>query len=113
VKRLFVLAFALFLAAGAAAFSSGGDIRAANLPKEAHDTLRLIRAGGPFPYPKDGATFGNREGRLPDHSRGYYSEYTVKTPGSRDRGARRIIAGRRGEFYYTQDHYRTFQRILE
>ena len=76
-------------------------------------TLGLIKQGGPFPYPRDGITFGNREGRLPSHRRGYYSEYTVKTPGRRDRGARRIIAGSRGEFYYTDDHYKTFKLIKE
>jgi ribonuclease T1 len=85
----------------------------AELPPEAAETLNLIKQGGPFPYPKDGTVFGNREGRLPAHERGYYKEYTVKTPGSRDRGARRIIAGHKGEFYYTDDHYRTFRLIKE
>jgi ribonuclease T1 len=84
-----------------------------DLPSQARETLSLIKQGGPFPYPRDGITFGNREGRLPLHRRGYYSEYTVKTPGSRDRGARRIIAGSRGEFYYTDDHYKTFRLIKE
>jgi len=83
------------------------------LPSEAKHTLSLIKQGGPFPYAKDGITFGNREGRLPRHPRGYYREYTVKTPGSRDRGARRIIAGSRGELYYTDDHYETFKQIKE
>jgi len=83
------------------------------LPSEARQTLTLIKQGGPFPYPRDGITFGNREGRLPPHRRGYYREYTVKTPGSRDRGARRIIAGSKGEFYYTDDHYNTFRLIKE
>ena len=76
-------------------------------------TLTLIRGGGPFPYQKDGAVFGNREARLPRRDRGYYREYTVHTPGIRHRGARRIIAGRAGEYYYTDDHYRTLRRILE
>lgn len=89
------------------------DIPAAELPKEARETLALIRAGGPFPYPQDGRTFQNREKLLPQRSRGYYREYTVKTPGARDRGARRIVSGNDGEFYYTADHYRSFQRIIE
>ena len=84
-----------------------------DLPSEAKQTLTLIKQGGPFPYPRDGITFGNREGRLPAHRKGYYREYTVKTPGSRDRGARRIIAGSAGEFYYTDDHYKTFKLIKE
>lgn len=94
----------------------------AELPPEARDTLSLIRRGGPFPYPrKDGSVFGNFEKRLPARPRGYYREYTVPTPGSRDRGARRIVAGsgpdddvrRSGEYYYTDDHYRSFRRIVE
>lgn len=88
-------------------------ISVSNLPSEATQTLSLIKQGGPFTYPRDGITFGNREGRLPPHRRGYYSEYTVKTPGRRDRGARRIITGSRGEFYYTDDHYKTFRLIKE
>lgn len=84
-----------------------------SLPHEAHDTLALIRRGGPFPYAKDGTVFQNREGRLPARARGYYREYTVPTPGARDRGARRIISG--GEppevYYYTPDHYRSFHRL--
>jgi len=83
------------------------------LPAEARETLVLIRAGGPYPYSKDGAVFGNRERLLPKQSRGYYREYTVKTPGAKDRGARRIVAGRNGEYYYTADHYRSFRRIIE
>jgi ribonuclease T1 len=83
------------------------------LPKEAHDTIRLIRQDGPFPYEKDGSTFGNREGLLPKRPNGYYKEYTVITPGSRDRGARRIVAGRGGELYYTDDHYDSFKRVVE
>ena len=88
-------------------------IAAAKLPKEARETIRLIRKGGPFPYDKDGATFGNREGLLPQRPNGYYKEYTVITPGSRDRGARRIIGGREGELYYTDDHYDSFKRVIE
>lgn len=75
------------------------------------NTLRLIDAGGPFPYAKDGTVFANREGRLPQQPRGYYREYTVPTPGAKNRGARRIVRGRGGETYYTRDHYRTFTRI--
>jgi ribonuclease T1 len=89
------------------------DARATALPPEARETLARIRAGGPFPYSRDGAVFGNREGLLPKRSRGYYREYTVKTPGAKDRGQRRIVAGRSGEFYYTDDHYRSFRRIIE
>ncbi len=88
-------------------------VRAADLPRGARRTLELIKKGGPFPYPKDGTTFRNREGVLPKHPTGYYKEYTVKTPGRRDRGARRIVAGSGGEFYYTSDHYRTFKLIKE
>jgi ribonuclease T1 len=83
------------------------------LPAEARQTLALIKAGGPFAYQKDGSVFGNREGLLPKRERGYYREYTVKTPGAKDRGARRIVAGRGGEYYYTDDHYRSFRRIIE
>ncbi len=98
-----------------------GEIALAELPREARDTLRLIRQGGPFPYRRDGSVFFNREQRLPARPRGYYSEYTVRTPGSRDRGARHIVAGRgatgdpasSGEYYYTDDHYETFCRIRE
>lgn len=87
-------------------------VSASALPVEARDTLALIDAGGPYAYPDhDDGTFGNFEGLLPDHQRGYYREYTVKTPGSSDRGARRIIAGDDGEFYWTPDHYRSFERI--
>lgn len=84
----------------------------ADLPPEAADTVELIDAGGPFPYPgKDGSTFGNFEGVLPDRPRGYYAEYTVPTPGEDDRGARRVVRGDGGELYWTEDHYRSFARI--
>lgn len=93
------------------------EIPAAELPVEATETLVRIRAGGPFRYQKDGAVFGNRERILPPRARGYYTEYTVRTPGARDRGARRIVAGdppaTSGEYYYTDDHYRSFRRIRE
>lgn len=75
------------------------------------DTVALLRAGGPFPYSKDGSEFSNREGRLPQQGPGYYREYTVETPGSPDRGARRLVSGRAGEIYYTRDHYQTFVRL--
>jgi ribonuclease T1 len=82
------------------------------LPAEGRATLALIDRGGPFPFPdKDGSTFGNFEGLLPDQPRGYYQEYTVITPGSSDRGARRVITGASGEFYWTVDHYNSFERI--
>jgi ribonuclease T1 len=89
------------------------DVPYAYLPPEAKVTISLIRKGGPFPYAKDGAIFGNREGILPRQNRGYYREYTVKTPGERTRGARRIIWGKGGEFYYTEDHYNHFRRVRE
>lgn len=77
------------------------------------ETLALIDRGGPFPYRKDGSTFSNREGRLPAHPRGYYREYTVPTPGAKNRGARRVVQGKGGETWYTRDHYKTFVRIDE
>ncbi|MGW8555527.1 ribonuclease domain-containing protein [Streptomyces tubercidicus] len=82
------------------------------LPSQARDTLRLIDAGGPFPYAQDGTVFGNRERLLPRQSRGYYHEYTVPTPGAPDRGARRLVTGEGHETYYTSDHYRSFKAVL-
>lgn len=93
--------------------SQAGTVSLSSLPKEAADTLRLIKQGGPFPYSKDDTVFSNYEGLLPARSKGYYHEYTVITPGSPDRGARRIVAGAPGEYYYTGDHYASFRRILE
>jgi ribonuclease T1 len=90
-----------------------GEVSVAQLPAEARATLDLIRKGGPYPYAKDGAVFGNREAILPKAKRGYYREYTVKTPGERTRGGRRIVAGRGGEYFYTDDHYNHFSRIRE
>ena len=93
---------------------SGATIRTVaetDLPQEARETLGLIKNDGPFPYSRDGVTFGNRERRLPSQPRGYYHEYTVKTLGAHDRGPRRIVCGRLPECYYTADHYRTFRRI--
>lgn len=83
------------------------------MPHEVQQTLGLIKRGGPFPYARDGIVFQNREHRLPPRPRGYYHEYTVPTPGLSSRGARRIISGQPGEYYYTPDHYRTFWRIRQ
>lgn len=104
---------AVALALCTSAFALLPETKASALPAEARQTLALIRAGGPFPYARDGVEFRNREGLLPKRARGYYREYTVKTPGAKDRGARRIVAGRGGEHYYTDDHYRSFRRIIE
>ncbi len=89
------------------------EIAVGELPAEARSTIALIRKGGPFPYERDGVVFGNFEKRLPPQPRGYYREYTVRTPGAKNRGARRIVAGRGGELYYTDDHYQSFRRIKE
>jgi ribonuclease T1 len=120
VRRIAGLLAGLAFAACSLAFQGVGEVRVAALPPEARATLELVRKGGPFPYQKDGSVFGNREGLLPKRPRGHYREYTVKTPGRRDRGARRIVAGHAaggvllaGEVYYTEDHYRSFRRILE
>jgi ribonuclease T1 len=101
---------------GDSSSDSSATVAVSALPREAQDTQRLILAGGPFPYSKDGAVFGNRERSLPRRARGHYREYTVVTPGARNRGARRIVCG--GEkptapevCYYTADHYSTFRRI--
>ena len=98
---------------GPAPEQPAGEIELAQLPPEAKATLALIRKGGPFPYAKDGAVFGNREGILPKQWRGYYHEYTVRTPKVRTRGARRIVRGASGELFYTEDHYNSFKRIRE
>ncbi|KOX25856.1 MULTISPECIES: ribonuclease domain-containing protein [unclassified Streptomyces] len=87
-------------------------VRAADLPPEARGTLDLIARGGPYPYAKDGTVFSDFEKALPREERGYYREYTVKTPGERDRGARRLVVGRGGETYYTDDHYETFREVV-
>jgi len=114
------LAASLFGCAADTKASSGVDpesglkiVAVADLPKEAQDTLKLIDQGGPYPYSRDGVVFGNLEKILPKHDRGYYHEYTVKTPGEKDRGARRIVTGNAQERYYTDDHYKSFRRIAE
>jgi ribonuclease T1 len=128
VRRLLVVLLAFAVALGPIAVGAReladervADLRAVDLPAEARATLQLIKRGGPFPYRKDGAVFGNREKHLPPRPHGYYTEYTVKTPDRRDRGARRIVAGRgdardpatSGEYWYTDDHYNSFRRIRE
>ena len=86
-------------------------VAASGLPVQAQDTIVLVERGGPFPYPRDGVVFDNRENLLPAEPTGYYREYTVPTPGESDRGPRRIIHGRGGQFYYTADHYVSFVRV--
>jgi ribonuclease T1 len=119
-RSWFILISLLILQLAQAPAFAGGtrgtkpkEVTATDLPKEGQAVLLTIKQGGPFPYKQDGTVFGNFERRLPEKSRGYYREYTVPTPGLRNRGARRIIAGRGGEYYYTADHYNTFQRIRE
>lgn len=113
----FILALLLSVNVLARGLDSGGVVAIEKLPKEAQQTLASIKKGGPFPYPKDGSVFRNYEGVLPKQKRGYYHEFTVKTPGARNRGARRIVSGGEpatsGEYYYTDDHYATFRRIKE
>ena len=93
------------------------EVTAAALPREARDVLARIRAGGPFARERDGVAFGNRERMLPPSKRGFYREYTVATPGARNRGARRIVCGGPRTApevcYYTDDHYASFRRIRE
>jgi ribonuclease T1 len=106
----------LLAVAGSQGARAADDVSLNGLPVEARQTYQLILNGGPFPFSKDGVVFGNRERQLPSHARGYYREYTVVTPGSRDRGARRIVCGGRKPVapdvcYYTQDHYASFRRI--
>ena len=92
-------------------FTDLPQISVALLPSEAWDTLDLISESGPYPFSKDDSVFQNREGILPDHPRGYYREYTVTTPGADNRGARRIVAGKAGELFYTENHYNSFAEI--
>ena len=122
-SRTFALALAFVLACPAlpalarATPESLPVVALADLPKEARETLERIRAGGPFPYERDGVRFGNRERVLPAKPREYYREYTVKTPGVKTRGARRIVCGGAKAVpdacYYTHDHYQSFARIRE
>jgi ribonuclease T1 len=119
ITRFFLFFATLLLSYNAFAFNSGafGTIRVAELPLEAQQTIVLIRQGGPFPYEKDGSVFGNYEKVLPQQKRGYYREFTVKTPQARNRGAKRMIVGgeKTGsrEYYYSADHYRSFKRVIE
>ena len=120
MKRILIALLALALVALPALAERAAlpaEIALQDLPPEARATLARIKSGGPFPYAKDGSVFGNREKHLPRQQRGYYREYTVKTPGARDRGARRIVAGGEvrtsGEYWYTDDHYNSFRRIRE
>jgi ribonuclease T1 len=134
MARLAALKFALTSTLFAAALTSSGlaqarsgtdsltkgsssTVQVAELPGQGKVTYELIRQGGPFPYDKDGAVFGNRERLLPRHARGYYREYTVKTPGVLHRGARRIVCGgpvrAPAACYYTADHYASFRKIVE
>ena len=121
------LALSLFLAFGGTparareAVGIAAEIALAELPSEGRETLALIKRGGPFRHRQDGSVFGNREKHLPPKERGYYREYAVPTPGAKDRGARRIVAGSgasgevrtSGEYYYSDDHYNSFRRIKE
>jgi len=117
----FATALALVLAARAGPGSARTspdvlpEVALADLPKEARDLRALIDKGGPFHYSRDGVIFGNREHILPPKPRGYYHEYTVRTPGARDRGARRVVCGGPMTMpdvcYYSDDHYQTFRRI--
>jgi ribonuclease T1 len=108
--RLFAGLLALVFSFSAFSFP---EIEKNQLPREAVETLALIKKGGPYSYQRDGVVFSNREKLLPARERGWYREYTVRTPGERSRGARRIVAGRDGTLYYSDDHYRSFRRILE
>jgi ribonuclease T1 len=96
----------------AATTTAAGTVGLSSLPPQAAQTVALIKNGGPFPYPRnDGVVFGNNEHLLPTEPSGYYHEYTVPTPGSSDRGSRRIITGKGGQFYYTSDHYEHFEPV--
>jgi ribonuclease T1 len=114
---LFLLGISLSLGIFAKSFSNNDVVIVSQLPKEAQQTLLLIKQGGPFPFDKDGAVFSNYETLLPKQKRGYYREFTVRTPGARNRGARRIITGgdlsAPREYFYTDDHYASFRRIQE
>jgi len=111
--RLGLLALLLWLPQVQAGQPELYAVARAELPAEAREMLRTIELGGPFAYDRDGLVFKNYEQVLPKQRRGYYHEYTVRTPGKRGRGARRIVCGPLPECYYTADHYQTFKRILE
>jgi len=119
IPRFWLFFATLLLSFNAFSFETGvsSTITYRELPVEARETLQLIRQGGPFPYEKDGSVFGNYEKVLPQRKRGYYREFTVKTPYARHRGARRLVSGGEprttAEIYYTADHYRTFRRVSE
>ena len=118
-QKYLVLVASLLFSLSIFAFDQTGleVVDAASLPSQAQTTLRLIKQGGPFPFDRDGVVFGNYEGILPKQKRGYYHEYTVRTPGVSGRGARRLIAGGEAvisqEYYYTDNHYQTFKRIKQ
>jgi ribonuclease T1 len=114
---MLVLALMLSVSGFARSSPDSNVVLVSELPREAQATLQLIKQGGPFPHEKDGVVFGNYERLLPKQKRGYYREFTVKTPGARNRGARRIVAGGESgaprEYFYTDDHYASFRRIQE
>jgi ribonuclease T1 len=116
-STIFLLILFLSLNVFAKSNSQIDSVDLSALPREGQTTLSLIKQGGPFPYEKDGAVFGNYENRLPKQKRGYYHEYTVKTPRARNRGAKRIVSGGQpttsGEYYYTDDHYESFKKIRQ
>lgn len=118
MKAMRTALFAAILAIALPAFALAiPEVAVRDLPKEAREVLAKVRSGGPFAYERDGVVFGNREGHLPKHPRGYYREYTVPTPGARNRGARRIVCGgpptTPDACYFTADHYNSFARIRE
>ena len=122
MRRLLLIATVLLTAlAGPASAREPAPLAAAELPAEARQTLEFVKRGGPFPYRRDGVVFCNYEHRLPARDHGYYREFTVPTPGARDRGARRLVAAAgpgndvrsSGAYYYSDDHYRSFRRIVE
>ena len=115
--RAYAAAALVALAAPGCARTAADTIAIAKLPSEAREPLANVRSGPPFPYERDGVTFGNRERLLPSKPRGYYHEYTVRTPGASNRGARRIVCGGAPRApdtcWYTSDHYQSFARIVE
>lgn len=115
LNTIIILLCLLLGIAAAQARGPTDEILVADLPRQARQTLDLVARGGPFPFDRDGVVFSNRERALPSRARGYYHEYTVPTPGTRGRGARRIVCGGDQasvrDCYYSDDHYRTFRRI--